>query len=236
MSLLSVVKDVCTLVGVTVPTAVIPGIDGNRTMQEMRALANEVARRIAYDTREWTRLKVQATIEGDGVTTAWDLPVNFKRMLLTSNVWSNIQAQTPLLFVPDTDAWLQRRMMNSSDARGEWTIYGGQIHIFPPLPGPPPEGGAGAKAAYPYLDKNCIKLDGGGYSDAFMTDEDQFVLDERLLKLGMIWQWKAHKGSPYAEDMGSFSDALVISMGADSPAPIIVGRGGIYTSGAPLWP
>ena len=36
------------------------------------------------------------------------------------------------------------------------------------------------------------------------------AIDERLLKLGMIWQWKANKGSPYAEDMGTYSDALVM--------------------------
>ena len=27
------------------------------------------------------------TYTGDGVTTAFDLPANYKRMLLTSNVW-----------------------------------------------------------------------------------------------------------------------------------------------------
>ena len=42
----------------------------------------------------------------------------------------------------------------------------------------------------------------------------------------MIWQWKANKGSPYAEDMGTYSDALVMIAGADSPAPIIMDQGG----------
>jgi hypothetical protein len=40
----------------------------------------------------------------------------------------------------------------------------------------------------------------------------------------MIWQWKAQKGSPYAEDLGSFGDAMLIAMGNDSPSPIIVDR------------
>jgi hypothetical protein len=51
-----------------------------------------------------------------------------------------------------------------------------------------------------------------------------------VLKLGMIWQWKAQKGSPYAEDMGTYGDALTIAMGHDSPAPIIVGRKPISAS------
>ena len=43
MTLLSVVKDVCAVVGVTVPQSVFSNITGNRTMQEMLALANEMA-------------------------------------------------------------------------------------------------------------------------------------------------------------------------------------------------
>ena len=40
-----------------VPTSVFTNIAANRTMTEMLALANEMAQRIAYDTREWTMLK-----------------------------------------------------------------------------------------------------------------------------------------------------------------------------------
>ena len=81
----------------------------------------------------------------------------------------------------------------------------------------------GVTARFPYLDKNCIALTSGGYGDRFLADTDTFVLNERLLKLGMIWQWKANKGSPYAEDMANFETALAIVAGADSPAPIIAG-------------
>jgi hypothetical protein len=46
-----------------VPTVVFSNITANRTMQEMLALANEMAQRIAYDTRDWTRAE-----EGPGVS------------------------------------------------------------------------------------------------------------------------------------------------------------------------
>ena len=62
MTLLSVVKDVCAAVGVTdADSPSFTNITGNRTMQEMLALANEMAQRIAYDTRDWTQLKKTAT-------------------------------------------------------------------------------------------------------------------------------------------------------------------------------
>lgn len=228
MTLLAVTRDVCATVGVLLPQSVFSGITGNRTMQEMLSLANEMAQRIAYDNRDWTRLKKTVTYPGDGVTTAFDLPADYQRMLLTSNVWRSTSTQTPMRFIPDADEWLNRRISEASDnAWGEWTMMGGQIHIFPVLSGD-------QSAYFAYLNKNCIALSSGGFGDAFMSDNDSFALDERVLKLGMIWQWKASKGGSYAEDMGTFDDALSYAMGHDSPSPIIIGRppptGGQYAN------
>jgi hypothetical protein len=246
MSLLTVVKDVCAVVGVNVPTSVFSGINDNRTMQEMVSLANEMAQRIAYDTREWQRLKQVKVFVGDGYndipsgtvmgTTGHLLPANFKRLLLNSNVWRSTQTQTPMRFIPDHDEWLQRRLQQYSDARGEWTLIGGNMEIYPTLMGPV-DAVLAETVTFVYLDKNCISS-GGGFTDTFANDFDTFVLDERLLKLGMIWQWKAYKGTNYQEDMGTYGDALVLAMGNDSPAPIMVGRGTRYagTEAVPSWP
>jgi hypothetical protein len=217
MTILTVVRDVCSVVSVTLPSSIFSGITENRTMQEMLALANEMAQRIAYDTRDWSMLKKTQVFTGDGVKTAFDLPANFKRMLLTTNVWRSTSALQPMMFVPDTDQWLQRRALNRFSAWGEWTIVGGQMLIHPVM-------AVGETATFAYLDKNAVALFSGGLGDGFQADGDAYVLDERVLKLGMIWQWKAQKGSPYAEDVGTYGDALTNAMGHDSPAPIIIGR------------
>ena len=215
MTLLTVVQEVCARVGVSVPGAVIPGINSNRTMREMLACANEMAQRIAYDTRDWTTLQTSAIFTGDGqwvpplpppvgVTSIWtgtssfNLPTNYKRMLLTSNVWRSTSTQQPMRFFSDTDEWVQRRANNDEDAWGEWIMYGGQMHIWPIMagyipavpedPGPPliPARPAipAVTARFSYLDKNCIALAAGGFGDQFQADADTFRLDERLLKLG----------------------------------------------------
>jgi len=217
MTLLTVVRDVCAAVGVALPTTVFGSLQANRTMQEMVALADEMAQRIAYDLRDWTVLRTTATYVGDGVTTSFALPADFKRMLLTSNVWRSTSTQEPMMFVSDVDEWVRRRSFNESGAWGEWILMGGRLHIAPAM-------GVGVSARHSYLDKNCIALASGGLSDRFTDDVDSFRLDERLLKLGMIWQWMANKGSPYAEPMGTYSDAIANAMGHDQPAPIIIGR------------
>jgi hypothetical protein len=217
MTVLSVVREVVRAVGLPDTTSIFSGLNNNRTNQEMLALANEMAQRVAYDDREWTALKLNATLTGDGVTTAFSLPSNYKRMLMTAHVWRSTSTMIPMRFVPDTDEWMQRRAANYTDGNGEWTIYGGQIHIYPAM-------GVGVTANFVYLDKNCVTLAGGGVGTEFLTDADTYRLDERVLRLGMIWQWKAQKGSPYAEDMGTYGDALTHAMGSDKPGPIIVGR------------
>lgn len=248
MSLLSVVQGVCATVGVQVPTSVFTNITYNRTMTEMLELATEMAQRIAGDTRDWTRLRTTQTYTGDGAwvppplpgqppdptavfqgTTAFDLPANFKRMLLTANVWRSTSQLTPMTFVPDTDEWLNRRSRNFYNSFGEWTLLNNQIHIQPVM-------GAGVSAYFPYLDKNCITFASGGVGERFMADADSFLLGDRLLKLGMIWQWKAQKGSPYSEDLSNYGDALTYAMGHDSPGPIIIGRRPISANARVAYP
>jgi hypothetical protein len=229
MSLLTVVQDVCATVGVQIPTSIFSNISNNRTMQEMLTLANEMASRIAYDTRDWQLLRKVQTMAGDGVKTAFDMPIDYKRMLLTANVWRSTNNLTPMRFVPDTDNWLQRRAMNIYDNFGEWTLLGGQMLIAPTM-------GSGVTAYYAYLSNKCVNLAAGGTGTAFLADGDSFLLDERSFKLGMIWQWKAQKGAPYQEDLGTYGDALTTAMGHDSPGPILIGRTPIAATARVTYP
>ena len=219
MSVLSVVTSVCATIGVTPPAGTIfVSPTQSRTMWEMLALANEMAQRIAYDTRDWSILKKLNTYNGDDTTTQFSLPSDYKRMLKDSNIYSKQNAWIPLRFISDTDEWLQRRLRKFFGYPvGEWTIIGNQINIFPP---PPPD----AQLSYYYLHNAPVNLAAGGVGTEFVADADSFAIDERILKLGMIWQWKAQKGGAYAEDMSSYEDALAMVSGSDKPSPIIVGR------------
>jgi hypothetical protein len=226
MSLITVVRDVCAVVGVAAPVSVIAAISSNRTMFEMLACANEMAQRIAYDTRDWTELRKYHTFIGadtdpdPGVLvpqTVYPLPADYKRMLLNTNLWRSTSTQRPMKFIDDPDDWLQRALANDNDAPGSWTKFGNDIHLRPGL-------SPGETIQFIYLEKNCVALTSGGFGDRFQADTDTFRLDERLLKLGMTFDWKMKKGSPYAEDMGTYQDAVNNVMGHDKPAPIIIGR------------
>ena len=229
MSFLSVIKDVCLAVGVNPLASMFSASIQPRTQFELLSLANEMAQRIAYDAREWTALKAFQTFTGPGTPvpplnySAHALPASYRRMLVTSQVYPSWAPRQPLAFIADTDEWLTRRMNGDASSGGEWTLLGKDMLLYPAL-------ADGQSVSFAYLDRNCIKLFAGGNGDQFMNDQDEFRVSERLLKLGMIWQWKANKGSPYAEDMGTYTDALMMLSGSDKPAPIIMDRAPISQS------
>lgn len=232
MSLLSVVRDVALAVGVKPQTSMFSASIEPRTQAELLSLANEMAQRIAWDVREWTKMKAFCTFVGPGTvdpfnTSHFTMPADFRRMLLTAQVYPSWMPTAALTYINDTDVWLQNRLRNFQQVYGEWTLLGDEMLIHPAL-GIDPVTLVPQAVTFAYLTNRCVKLNAGGYGTEFKEDADEFRLNERLLKLGMIWQWKANKGSPYAEDMGTYTDALFMLAGSDKPSPIIIDHQPMY--------
>ena len=197
MSLLSVCQNVCTVIGLDIPDAVASATD--REYVELLAVANEMAARIA-NGHEWQKLSAVQTMTGDGVREDFDLPDNFDRMLVKAQVWSS-SLETALSPISDLDRWLELDVQSFDFVVNAWTIYGGQMHIKPAL-------GSCVTAKFFYQTDEIVSSGGGALKKQFDADDDVFRLDERLLELGTIWQWRAHKGLPYAEDMATYEATL----------------------------
>jgi hypothetical protein len=61
-----------------------------------------------------------------------------------------------------------------------------------------------------------------GDKAAFTADADAFVLPERLLKLDLIWRWRALKRMEYSEDMVNFNMAMEKAISKDKGTRILV--------------
>lgn len=214
MSILTVLQDVAAKVGMEVPTAVMASTA--REHAELKALANEVAARIAK-AHEWRALAVLATYTGDGVAEDFSLPADFDRMPVEAKIWSS-SLQNPLTRVESLDDWLGMIVQNVDVVFGAWIIYGGQMHIRKAL-------GSGATARHWYQSNLIVQPNAGANKAAFAADDDTFRLSERLLKLGLIWEWKSSKGRPYAEDMATYEELKEKLIVADMGARILGRRG-----------
>lgn len=217
MTILAVCQQVAPVIGLRIPQGVMASTA--REHIELAALANEMAARIAFDSgHDWSKLKRIATLTGDGVKEAFDFPPDYRRMLKKARVWPSSSPYATLTHVPDSDEWLGMQVQNFQQVVGSWTIIGEQIHIKPVVD-------AGQTAKFFYIHNQIVKKSDGTPQTGFMADEDVFVLDERVLKLGMIWQWKANKGQQYSEDLSNYEDALSEQAGNDKGSnPIVVGK------------
>lgn len=217
MSVLTAVQQAAPWIGITVPTVLFTGTD--RTAVELQAMTNECAKAIAEDF-DWQRLRTLATITGDGSETDWDLPSDYSRMLKKAALWPSSFPTTPLQHIADTDNWLMLDVQDFQTVVQRWTIYGNQIHIKPAI--------ADADTVEYFYISNKLVLASGDTAPSktdFTLDTDSLFVDERLLKLAIIWRWKAAKGRPYAEDLTNYQNAVDIAAGADRGSRFVsVGR------------
>lgn len=183
---------------------------------EIADLVTDVAVDImgAHDWRALTKLH---TITGDGTETAFPLPSDYDRMSLAQSVhdpnnwlWGYAQAAT-------LDEWIEITTSGFYGIPpGWWIILDGSMQ-FAPTPA------SGAQATFPYVSKNFARTASGTPLPAFANDDDSFVLDERLLTLGLIWRFKSQKGLEYAEDMANYEKALSEAMARDAGARVVRG-------------
>lgn len=180
---------------------------------EICDLATEVAADLMKEN-DWRILTKLQEVTGNSVLTSFDLPTDFDRMPIKAAVFRpdwNAYSYQP---VGDLDQW--RNIVNGAPtgAPGSWIILGGQMQIYPAI-------ASGSKAQFYYISKNVV-LTGTTPSAAFTTDDDKFVLDDRLLTLGLIWKWRAQKRIEYAEDMANYEKALAEIAGRDKGSRIHV--------------
>lgn len=201
MTVLSAIRAACPVIGLDVPDIVFASTE--REHVELQALANEMAVRI-YKEHDWNALKAIATISGDGTTQSFTRPTNFGRWLKEGQLWSSARKDCPLTHITDSDIWLSDDLSGNIPDNPQWTVIGTSIYINPIVP-------SGETVKYFYMSA----------LPSFTADTDVFALDERLLTLGMIWQWKSQKGLPYAEDMATYGIELDAAIKEDRGADIL---------------
>lgn len=216
MTALSVVQNVCLVVGIDKPDQVFASTD--REMQEMARLANEIADRL-MTTFDWQILQTIKTYTGDDVSEGFDLPDDYDRMVATASMWSS-RWTWAFNHILDPDVWLEYQVVPYTFVNGNWMIYGGQIHVLPVM-------ASTETLKFFYVSKNIAASSGGSPKAAFDADSDTLRIPEKLLELGMIWQWRANKGLPYQEDMANYERYLNKVMKDDAgSSPIVSGNKG----------
>ncbi|MBA2708063.1 MAG: hypothetical protein H0U59_09690 [Gemmatimonadaceae bacterium] len=221
MPLLDVCKAVALTVGQGVPTQVIGAAD--RSGLEFQHLATEVGQRICWDSGiDWRELLTfkyynlsEAISDAAGNFVSYALPSDYKRMPRLSHLFLVDDPRRPLYHCTDQMQWQSdtfAQVTINGGYSGMWMLLGQKVFVRPFTAAT-----SGSHLVLPYISnricqswaQNVPTPPGVNTSGpAWLSDGHYFVLDERLLRLGMIWQWRSSKGSPYTEDMATFEHAL----------------------------
>ena len=177
--------------------------------RELVDLANDVAAGIVK-ANEWQALRTEGGVTGDGVSTSFAVPADLDRMITDGKLTLSDGTQYARSYSPDD--WTRDRV--TGGAYG-WFYNGNAVQIDPAM-------AFGAVARFWYVSKNFAN---NKTAALFTADSDTFFLPDRLLALGIIWQWRALKRLEYAEDMANYEVALSQAIAGDGPRNILrVGR------------
>lgn len=227
MSILTVVQQASMPVGLARPLSLFGNT--NREWMEMQEVVNEAAS-IIVQSFDWQRLKRQHVIIGDGASLDFPMPEDYRRMLRKGSIWSSrYQWQTQQIV--DLDTWTELSEPNAPAQDGIWTIYGDRLHFLPRL------GNSETIKFFYVKDKVCRGPDEApAEKAAFEDDGDTFLLNERLLKLCIIYLWKQSKGQDFAAELADYEQAADQYMVEDKGSqPVVTGNSG-YRPTSNVWP
>lgn len=188
---------------------------------EMVDLANDVAAEIAK-SHDWRVLTKVHQVVGDG-SQAYPLPTGYDRMVSASSIDDSASwfwGYEPFDSVNDWMRYVSGAY--SIQSPGGWLIIGGEFNFYPA-----PNG----TAQFPYVSNQWARDDSGTLASAFMADTDTFLLDDRLLTLGLVWRWLHQKNLEYSEDLATYEIALAREQSRDKGARVLrTPRGRIHSA------
>lgn len=177
---------------------------------EMADLVNDVATEIMR-SHDWRALTRVANIAAGGES--HPLPDDYDRMVLGATV--DDQASWFWGYEPfdSVNDWMRYKSGSYNiQSPGGWIIIGGGLQFYP---------ATNAAAQFPYISNLYARDEDGDPKPEFTSDNDTFVLDDRLLTLGLIWRWLDMKDMPYAEAMETYERALAQSQARDGGSRVL---------------
>ena len=201
MSLLTMIGQVANTMGQPAPAVVATSTDA--MVLEWLAMANISGRAlvIAYPWQElvnevtFTSASAydQGTINGHLVTAG-----DFDRMI-DGTLWNRtgiMKATGPI----NESEWQQDMAFSAAAPYPKYKINKAKLFIGPSIPNDTDTW------AFSYISQNFCQSASGDGQSSWLADSDTGILSESLMKLDIIWRWKASKSLEYADDLANFED------------------------------
>jgi hypothetical protein len=213
MTCLSIIQSVSQELGITIPNAAVTSADP-QVLQMVSLLNKEGVALAARPSEGWQALQMEATfttVAAEIQTSVEAVAPNYK-YIINNTIWN--RAQRRPVFGPLTpQQWQAQKGWFTTGPYSQYRIVNGNIEFIP-------EPAAGEACAFEYATKAWV-TDGSTTFTSFTTDMQYSLLDEELLKLGLIYRWKQVKGLDYSENKVEYEDRVNQAIARDTPKTIL---------------
>jgi len=206
MSLLTLIQQAARRIGVTPPTVVVNSTDAN-TQELLTCAQEEGFQLMRRGTWQVLRKQKEHTALAQEVQTNM-IPADFDRFV-QETFWNRTKKR--ILWGPITpQEWQNLKAWTATPAMDTFTVRGGNILI---IPNPT----AGDQMYFEYISKNWCQSSGGTAQDEWLADTDTGILDEKLMRLGVIWRYKQKKGLKADIDFQNYETQVKQALTVDQP-------------------
>lgn len=229
MSLLTVISGACKELTIAVPSAVIAATD-TQTMQLLTLCtkdAKDLLRR--FDWQVLTKEASFTTSATEQQTTLSAIGVSDFFRMVDSSMWNRTRAWRVLGPVSPQD-WQKRRAAFAQVSPQYWYRIRGNAVLFNPVPE------SGSSIYFEYISSKWCQSTSGTVQAEWAADSDTALIDEEVLRLGVVWRWRKAKGLDYGEDMRTYEGALENIFGSDGARGPIDMLGDTFSLGLPTIP
>lgn len=214
MNVLELIRAVCGTIGIQRPSSVVGS--GDVQVVQLGELLNEEGSELAsrYD---WSRLIREATFntlaqEDQGELETIIGAPNAYRHIVNETIW-NRTTKEPIYGPRAPRIWQGFKALVVTGPYPEYRIRGGNLLMIPTP-------SAGDSCYFEYVTKNWIESsDGVSQRSRIANDEDVFLLDDELIRQGVIWRWRAAKGLDFSSDYQKYESRVIDAMAKDGTKP-----------------
>ena len=200
-TVLKIVQTVARRVGIPVPSILVSSLD--KQVIQLQALLDEIGQDLItrFKWQELTRRATFTSVATESQGTLISLLGVEPEAVKSATFWDDTE-QRPL-FGPlsDVEFQLQKALVPAGPA-WQYRIQNNELLILPTMT-------AGHTISVIYRIKSWL-INGSTYKQEISADDDEPLLDDKMITLGLLARWKEEKGLPYAENARRF-ESMVIS-------------------------
>lgn len=226
MSLLSIVQDACKELNISVPSAVISSTDGQT--RQLLSIASKEGKELLrrFNWQILTKEVSFTTSATEQQTTISALGVGDFFRIIDGSMYNRTRAW-PVRGPVSPQEWQRRRAAYAQVGPQTYFRIRGDAILFNPVPA------SGQRVYFEYISENWCQSSSGTAKTDWSADTDTALIDEEIIRLGIVWRWRKAKGLDYGEDFRTYELALADIFGPDG-ARQVMDMGGDLIDGVSL--